>query len=40
MRKITVCLLILVLMLTLSTSVFAAEVGYVNDYADILTNQE
>ena len=40
MRKITVCLLILVLMLTLSTSVFALEVGYVNDYADILTNQE
>ena len=40
MRKITISLLILVLMLSLCAPVFAAEVGYVNDYADILTGQE
>jgi len=40
MRKISISILILMLVLSLSANVFAAEVGYVNDYADILTGQE
>lgn len=40
MRKLTVSFLILVLILSLSVSVSAAEIGTVNDFADILTDQE
>jgi len=40
MRKITVSLLLLILILSLSAPVLASEVGTVTDFADILTDQE
>ena len=40
MRKITVSVLALLLILALAVPVFAAEASFVHDQADILTNQE